>query len=422
MENTLTQQELKEALLEALLDYDSIKKTRRMRAVKKTLQSTMVATLIGSTGLMAANQGRNNQTKESAAIMATRSNSIPVLTDFPPETSHSKFIPGVAHFGFNKYTLTSGQEERLFNLVSQLPKDSEITVIGRTDSKGSKKYNERLGRLRAQAVADFLTFRGLKIKAIGSKISNNLPENWLKRRVDIVVDSPSSSPIFLKTTTPENPQAYKQSHPQLKPQPQPPSNINAFGFHSTIPPETSHAPAVTDVNQPLPENFTTVINKKIPEQPPINRQKVRGAAHFSLSSDELTWTNKQRLMELIKQLPKDAVLTVVGRTESDGAENNGPELGMQRAKAVAEFLSNFGVKVSAVASKESSYGFTGWGARRADIIIDSSTKAMPVNLPQPLQEYSYKQSNSNHQNPAIAIERDTAPKRSIPNPYIYNVE
>jgi outer membrane protein OmpA-like peptidoglycan-associated protein len=420
MENTLTQQELKEALLEALLDYDSIKKTRRMRAVKKTLQGTMVATLIGSTGLMASNQGRNNHIKESAAITAISTHSIPVLTDFPPETSQSKFIPGVAHFGFNKHTLTPGQEERLFNLVSQLPKDSEITVIGRTDSIGSKKYNEKLGRLRAQAVADFLALRGLKIKAIGSKISNNLSENWLKRRVDIVVDSPSTTPIFLKSAAPENPQVNKQ--PQSIPKPQMPSNTNAFSFRSAIPLETNRSPAATNLEQTLPENFTTVINKKKPEQAPINRQKVRGTAHFPLNSDELTWTNKQRLMELIKQLPKDAVLTVVGRTELEGAEDNGTELGMQRAKAVAEFLSNFGVKVNAVASKESSYGFTGWGARRVDIIIDSTAKAMPVNLPEPLQEYSYKRGNSKTENPPIAIERDTSPKRNIPNPYIYNVE
>jgi len=56
----MTQDELREAVFEALLDYESFKKTRRLKALKKALKGTMVATMISSTGLMAAGQGRSN--------------------------------------------------------------------------------------------------------------------------------------------------------------------------------------------------------------------------------------------------------------------------------------------------------------------------------------------------------------------------
>jgi outer membrane protein OmpA-like peptidoglycan-associated protein len=420
MENTLSQRELKEALLEALLEYDLIKKNRRLNSIKKTLQGTMVATLIGSAGLIAANPGRGNQVREKEAIISTSSLHTSQPTNLPIESSQSKFIPGVAHFGFNKHTLTTGQEERLLNLINQLPKNSEIAVIGRTDSRGSKKYNEKLGKLRAMAVADYLAERGIKIKFVGSRISNKMPENWMKRRVDIIVESPSTT-VLLNSASPETPLVSKQIPPNSEPQNQ--TIINTFGFRREIPPETNRSPENGDVKQTLPENYTNTITKQKPVQAHTFREKIRGAAHFSLNSDELTWTNKQRLMDLIKQLPNDAVLTIVGRTESDDAENNSAELGMQRAKTVASFLSNFGVKINAVASKESSYGFTGWGARRVDIIIDSTTTQMSIDLPQPLQGYSYKiGDNTKNEDRPIAIEREAMPKRQIPNPYLYNVD
>lgn len=486
MESTLTQEELREALLAALLDYESIKKTRRMKAVKKTLQGTMVATLIGSSGLMAASQGRSSPLKEAIAISAN-AKAVPGL---PGETEHSKFIPGVAHFGFNKRSLTTSQEERLQELIKQLPKNSAISVVGRTDASGSKYYNDKLGTQRAQSVADYLSLHGFKIKAIGSRVSNFMPENWMMRRVDILVDSPTE-PFFLgsslsekqdayqqpaQTHTPQayvpqvqaQPQAlpkiqetYKPSQQQAKPQIhdnyrppaqvprvepqvrdtyQPPAQIpqvkpqapaaattDAFGNRSNLIPKTSPKPAADDVKvieQQSDISDATAMTR--PEYPATNRQKVRGVTHFALNSHELAWAHKERLIELVKQLPKDSQLIVIGRTESNGAETNSKELGMLRAKTVATFLANFGIKVKAVGSKESSDGFTGWGARRVDIVIDSGPAAKRINLQQPVKQEEYgSQPKANilelQQNqpsaPDPALEKP--PQRT---PYLYKVD
>ncbi len=445
MDNTLTQEELREALLAALLDYESIKKTRRMKAVKKTLQGTMVATLIGSSGLMAASHGRTNPLKEAAAITASAKSTPDLL---PGETEHSKFIPGVAHFGFNKRSLTKSQEERLQELIKQLPKNSEISVIGRTDASGSKYYNDKLGSQRAQAVADYLALHGLKVKAIGSRVSNAMPENWMMRRVDILVDSPGE-PFFLGSTLSGKQGAYQQpaqTHapqfhvPQVQTKPQaipkmqeafkpiqqqskPTVTTDAFGNRSTLIPETSQKPATHNIKV-IEEQFgvsdITAMTK--PESPATSRQKVRGVTHFALNSHELAWAHKERLIELVKQLPKDCQLIVIGRTESNGAETNSKELGMLRAKTIATFLANLGVKVKAVGSKESSDGFTGWGARRVDIIVDSGPSGKDINL----QQQPVKQEGYDSQPKANVLElqqnQPTLPNPQQRTPYLYKVD
>ncbi len=57
---------------------------------------------------------------------------------------------------------------------------------------------------------------------------------------------------------------------------------------------------------------------------------------------------------------------------------------MQRAKTVALFLANQGVKVKAVASKVSSDKYAGWMARRVDIIVDSNSVKQPISLSPPV--------------------------------------
>lgn len=371
----MTQDELREAVLAALLDYETLKKTRRLKAVKKALRGTVMATVIGGAGITAAKEVRSNQVQETATIVASKPNAMPAMARLSEETSYSKLIPGVALFAFDRHTLAAEQEAKLTELIKQLPRDSEITVIGLTDSQGGQRYNKKLGRQRAQTVADHLTRHGMKIKAIGSNISNDIPNAWMARRVDIIVDS-ASGPFYLKLTSLENQRPFQQSQPQTQ------TPLNTFNYRDKVKkdlPETENRPTIGSAeNAGTKPDADAATAKPKPEQKAFQRQQVRGVTHYAFNSYNLAVAHKERLMEFIKQLSKDAELTVVGRTDADEHNKN---LGMQRAKTVAIFLANHGLKVNAVASKVSSDRFTGWFARRVDIVVDSRLTPQAINQP-----------------------------------------
>lgn len=390
MEINLTQEQLREVVLAALLDYENLKKNRRIKAVKKTLQGTMVATIIGSTSVIAANQGRNNQVKDVSAIMSTGLASAPVAAKFLPTSADSKFIPAVAHFANNSHQLNDSQIERLHKLIQQIPKNSEITVIGRTDKSGGYKFNNKLGKLRARAVAEVMQQHGLKIKTIVSKISNDMPENWMERRVDILVDS-SSGPFFLNLTSQDNqnivaaPRAKSKlrqeaisapntGHVSEQPAPMPKIVAPALAPKAKQPAQTVKA---VDEKQNAPQQiiaqpFTGTEKHQIQklDKVKIQTKNIQGVVHFPLNGYELTLTQQQELSGFIKQLSKDKELIVIGRTESSGAENTIEKLGLLRAKSVAYYLANNGLKVVAVGSKKAHEGLAGWQERRVDIIVD----------------------------------------------------
>ncbi len=377
----MTQDELREAVLAALLDYETLKKTRRLKAVKKALRGTVMATVIGGAGITAAKEVRSNQVQETATIVASKPNAMLATAKLPEEAAYSKLIPGVALFAFDRHTLAVEQEQKLAELIKQLPKDSEITVIGLTDSQGGQRYNKKLGRQRAQTIADYLTRHGMKIKAVGSNISNDMPNAWMARRVDIVVDS-ASGPFYLNLTSLENQRPFQQSQPQT----QAPAPLNTFNYRDKKKkdlPETGNKPAIGSAeNAGTKPDVDAATAKPKPEKKAFHRQQVRGVTHYAFNSYNLAVAHKERLMEFIKQLPKDAEVTVVGRTDADEHKKN---LGMQRAKTVAIFLANNGVKVKAVASKVSSDRFTGWFARRVDIVVDlGSTPPLTINQPPPV--------------------------------------
>jgi outer membrane protein OmpA-like peptidoglycan-associated protein len=374
----MTQDELREAVLAALLDYETLRKTRRLKAVKKALRGTVMATMLGSVGITAAEDVRSSKSQETVMTTAASLNALSAMAN-PPQEASGKIIPGVALFAFDSHTLAADQQERLNALIEQLPKDSEITVIGLTDSSGGQRYNKKLGRQRARAVADYLAQHGMKIKTIGNNISTTMPSSWMARRVDIVVDS-GSQPFYLKLTSLEKQYDNRQS----KIQPESKTAINTADFYNDkdkqeLQEAEKKAESDNTKSSGLKSDADTVNSKLKPEQKPFQRQQIRGATHFAFNRHTLVKSHKERLMELIKQLPSDATLTVIGRTDADEHNKN---LGMQRAKAVAMFLANHGVTVKAVASKVSSNRFTGWGARRVDIVVDSNLN-VPQTIPQP---------------------------------------
>lgn len=428
----MTQEELREAVLAALLDYETLKKTRRLKAVKKALQGTMVATMIGSTGLMAANQGRSNQARETAFIMASNPNAMSTKTKLPLETNRHDFIPGVAQFAFDRHTLTPAHIERLMELIHQLPKDAELTVIGHTDSHGQAYYNKKLGKQRARAVASYLAEHGIKIKAIDSEISKNMREAWMARRVDIIVDSAAPLATHLPPLVKQRPQ--QETEYQAKWQ-MPSQAIDYSGYNQKVKKELQEKDKVTGIGNTkfteVNSNSDGLTEKSKPGQQALQLQQIRGVTHFAFNKHTLVTAHKERLMELVKQLPKDAELTVIGRTEAIGADEYNKALGKLRAKAVANFLANQGVKIKAIGSKVSSDRFTGWMARRVDIVVESARAPVAINLPAPVIQMPTQSVEAHTKSPtqaisskvgkrAVVIENDIS--RIIDRArYIYNV-
>ncbi|MEQ1528701.1 MAG: OmpA family protein [Methylococcales bacterium] len=191
----MTQDELKAAVLAALIDYETLKKTRRMKAVKKALRGTVVATVIGSAGITTANQERNSPVRETA--VSAKANADEAVAKPAHNKIQRQTVTGVAHFGLNRHALAAAHKDRLMQLIEQLPKDAELTVIGRTDSSGAHDYNKKLGAQRAKAVAKYLAEQGVKIKYIGSQISSNKYSGWMARGVDIIVSYAAPQPVAI---------------------------------------------------------------------------------------------------------------------------------------------------------------------------------------------------------------------------------
>ncbi len=67
-------------------------------------------------------------------------------------------------FGFDRSDLTANAKTGLSDLVAVLNEypDTNIEIQGHTDSQGTDSYNKKLSKRRANAVADYLTDRGIR--------------------------------------------------------------------------------------------------------------------------------------------------------------------------------------------------------------------------------------------------------------------
>lgn len=101
-------------------------------------------------------------------------------------------------FGFDRSDLNSSATANLDKLVNVLQKypDTDIQIIGHTDSKGSDDYNQRLSEKRAGSVADYLRANGVSGTRITTKgmgeadpiATNDTDEGRsLNRRVEFVI-------------------------------------------------------------------------------------------------------------------------------------------------------------------------------------------------------------------------------------------
>jgi outer membrane protein OmpA-like peptidoglycan-associated protein len=66
-------------------------------------------------------------------------------------------------FDFDSYALRPEARENLANLAASLEEypESEVLIVGHTDSTGSEDYNQRLSENRAGSARDFLSRQGV---------------------------------------------------------------------------------------------------------------------------------------------------------------------------------------------------------------------------------------------------------------------
>jgi len=101
-------------------------------------------------------------------------------------------------FGYDHSDLTTSAETNLNKLVNVLQKypDTDIQVIGHTDSKGTDEYNQSLSERRANSVSAYLRNQGVNSARLSTKgmgesdpvASNEADEGRsLNRRVEFVI-------------------------------------------------------------------------------------------------------------------------------------------------------------------------------------------------------------------------------------------
>ncbi|OJU28758.1 MAG: hypothetical protein BGN92_06985 [Sphingobacteriales bacterium 41-5] len=74
-------------------------------------------------------------------------------------------------FGFDQSTVTPQAQGTLNDLIKVLNKypDTDLTIDGHTDSKGTADYNQKLSERRAGNVAGYLTSNGIAIERINTR-------------------------------------------------------------------------------------------------------------------------------------------------------------------------------------------------------------------------------------------------------------
>ena len=100
--------------------------------------------------------------------------------------------------GFDSSDLNTGAQTNLNKLVNILQKypDTDIQIIGHTDSKGSDDYNQGLSQRRSSAVATYLSGQGITSSRLSTKgmgetdpVASNETEDGRaqNRRVEFVI-------------------------------------------------------------------------------------------------------------------------------------------------------------------------------------------------------------------------------------------
>jgi outer membrane protein OmpA-like peptidoglycan-associated protein len=408
----MTEEEIRAAVLAALVDYESFKKERRFRQVKTTFKGTVLATVLGSSGIMAANQDKASQ---PAANRVQQTSAQPL--DRAKQSGRSvqrQFIPGAAHFGLNEHQLTEANKTRLKALARQLPSSAVVNIVGRADSVGGHAYNKNLSEKRASSVKRYLSSLGIKVKNVSGEVSDYNPDSWLLRRADLVVEHAEAAQVAInlppvldlyaapiavsqvKAEDKVNPDMMmdpgRDLHASMRPQ-----------QANTYPPNMLVATEEQKVSQSSTMTQKTAQNES-PLKVSAKAHRVKGVAHFALNQAELTAAHKDRLDSFRHQLPRHVVLTVIGRTDATGEPAHNQSLGKQRALAVARYLASKGIKVASTGVKIANARDDGWEARRVDILINHKAAGTrkSIKLPPLAQRKAKTQTEAPVEKPASA--------------------
>ena len=101
-------------------------------------------------------------------------------------------------FDFDSYALRQTARDNLANLAASLNRypDSEVLIVGHTDSRGDDAYNQRLSENRSGSARDFLVQQGVaasRIRAVGMGESEPVASNDTdagrqeNRRVEVAI-------------------------------------------------------------------------------------------------------------------------------------------------------------------------------------------------------------------------------------------
>ena len=132
----------------------------------------------------------------TAPVVVTRSITITSVFIDPKIATLCAMAQPKAFFDFDSAVIEPSADRSLALLAECAKtgplKDRKLDLIGHTDPRGTDEYNAKLGRSRAQAVADALVKEGMvestmKVESQGEKGADpESPEEWTyDRRVDI---------------------------------------------------------------------------------------------------------------------------------------------------------------------------------------------------------------------------------------------
>lgn len=197
----------------------------------------------------ATNQAASAQphTRGSGAVSAERETTVAFSEEIRAACRFPQGSEELPHFELDESTLR-GPDKNVLDDVASCLKDGPlhertVTIVGRTDPRGSDQHNQNLGANRAEATRNYLIAKGvperrLVVMSRGEQGARGTgEESWaLDRRVDLVLRDQSDGTLSRDT-------------PPVPPANPPQQNVNAAQGSPETPPVPPANPPQVNVNQ-----------------------------------------------------------------------------------------------------------------------------------------------------------------------------